>query len=69
MLLVHNTNSITPTPDKAEINNYKTMKSHKALFLSVHGGGTTKDPISGVPTTLGVMLCYILPIKQCGKQE
>lgn len=43
------------------------MKSHKALFLSVHGGGESSDPISGIPTSLGVVLCYILPIKQSGK--
>ena len=50
--------------DKAEITNYKPMKGQKALFLSVHGGGDSRDPISGLPASLGTMLCYIVPIKQ-----
>ncbi len=55
--------------DKAEISNYKPMKSHKALFLSMHGGEESKDPISGISTSIGIVLCYVLPIKQNGKSE
>lgn len=50
--------------NKAEISNYKPMKSHKALFLSMHGGEESKDPISGISTSIGIVLCYVLPIKQ-----
>lgn len=55
--------------DKAEISNYKPMKGQKALFLSVHGGGCSRDPISGLPVSLGTMLCYIVPIKQSSELE
>lgn len=53
--------------DKAELGNYKPMKSHKAIFLSMHGGGDHKDPVSGVSSSLGIVLCYLMPIKQIGK--
>lgn len=53
--------------DKAEISNYKPMKSHKALFLSIHGGEGPSDTISRTPMPLGVVICYVLPIKQSGR--
>ena len=31
------------------------------MFLSVHGGGTQVDPVSGKSQDLGVTLCYVVP--------
>ena len=53
--------------EQAELSNCKPLKGHKALFLSIHGGGQPKDPVSGVLVELGIMLSYIIPLKHSGK--
>lgn len=52
--------------EKAEISNYKPLCSQKAVFLSVHGGAKQTDPVSGAATNIGIVLCYVVPIKQSG---
>ena len=54
------------TSDKAGKIDYEPLKCHKAVFLSMHGGGRKVDPESGELLNIGIILCYIMPIKQRG---
>ena len=53
--------------DKAGIKDSKTFKGHKAVFMSLHGGGKQVDPISRQRVKIGIVLCYVVPIRQRGK--